>query len=396
MNPNEPAISVQEEIAGYRLTTTENLSLPARVIPDAWETRLLGELTTTVASGRSKVDTKYSDFPVYGSTGVIGYCKSPEYEGDAILVARVGANAGKLNTVTGKYGVTDNTIILGVKRITYLPFVWRQMESKNINTLIFGSGQPLITGSQIKALTIFVPPIHEQHAIANALSDVDALLAKLDQLISKKRDIKQGAMQELLTGRRRLPGHSGKWQTKKMSDICNISTGSTPSRLNPAYWGTGYKWLTIRDLKSKTVSSSIEEITKRAIFNMTHVPKGTLLMSFKLSIGKLCFAGCDLFTNEAICSFNNLKADAEYLYYALSMVDFGAYGKLAVKGHTLNKESLRSIVISLPEKKEQAAIGKALADLDIEISVLESRRDKMHKIKQGMMQQLLTGKIRLV
>ena len=120
------------------------------------------------------------------------------------------------------------------------------------------------------------------------------------------------------------------------------------------------------------------------------------MMSFKLSIGKLCFAGCDLFTNEAICSFNKLQASAEFLYYALGRTDFSLYGKQAVKGYTLNKESLNSVDVCLPPLSEQHAIATILSDLDAEIAALEARRDKTRALKQGMMQELLTGKTRLV
>ena len=133
--------------------------------------------------------------PVYGSTGVIGYTETPAYEGDAILAARVGANAGKLNLVSGQYGVTDNTIIVRLNNRCCLPFYWRQLESKRLNSLVFGSGQPLITGTQLKALALCAPPLPEQRAIAGALSDVDALLGALDQLIAKKRDLKRAIMQ---------------------------------------------------------------------------------------------------------------------------------------------------------------------------------------------------------
>ena len=129
---------------------------------------------------------------------------------------------------------------------------------------------------------------------------------------------------------------------------------------------------------------------------MTIVPKGTLLMSFKLSLGRLCFAGCDLFTNEAICSFNNLQADADYLYYILGRVDFSLYGKQAVKGYTLNKDSLKTIEVMLPPRFEQTAISGALSDIDAELTALETRRAKTAALKQGMMQELLTGRTRLV
>ena len=225
---------------------------------------------------------------------------------------------------------------------------------------------------------------------------MDALLEGMERLIAKKRDLKQAAMQQLLTGQTRLPGFQGEWEVKRLGEIGDIAMGRTPPRLNQTFWGRGYKWLSIADLKTKVVSESKEEITELAASTMTIIPKGTLLMSFKLSIGRLCFAGCDLFTNEAICSFNKLQANADFLYYALGRTDFALYGKQAVKGYTLNKESLRTIEVRLPPLPEQTAIAAVLSDMDAEVSALVARRDKTRALKQGMMQELLTGRTRLV
>jgi Restriction endonuclease S subunits len=260
-----------------------------------------------------------------------------------------------------------------------------------------GTKQQSYTAKLIKLLPITYPSsIEEQQAIATALSDVDILIESLDRLITKEHDIKLAAMQELLTGKRRLPGFGGEWKVKKLGDICDISMGRTPSRSNTAYWGVGHKWLSIADLKKKVVAESKEEITQLATMGMQVIPKGTLLMSFKLSIGRLCFAGCNLYTNEAICSFNNLRENAEFLYYLLGRTDFSFYGKQAVKGYTLNKDSLRSVEVSLPPLAEQQAIATVLSDMDAEIDALEKKREKTKLIKQGMMQELLTGRIRLV
>jgi type I restriction enzyme S subunit len=118
------------------------------------------------------------------------------------------------------------------------------------------------------------------------------------------------------------------------------------------------------------------------------------MMSFKLSIGRVAFADRELFTNEAICALDDLKANAEFLYHALPRVDFSLYGKQAVKGHTLNQGALRSIVVSLPAPTEQAAIAEVLADMDADIEATETKLAKARSIKQGMMQELLTGRIR--
>jgi type I restriction enzyme S subunit len=252
----------------------------------------------------------------------------------------------------------------------------------------------------IAALRGFRLPIprtaSEQRAIADALGSIDEQMLGLTRVIVKKRDVKQAAMQQLLSGRSRLPGFRGEWQPKRLGQICDIGMGRTPSRSDQAMWGVGYPWLSIADLTSKVVAESKEQITPEAATSMAIVPKGTLLMSFKLSIGRLCFAGCDLFTNEAICSFNRLSASAEFLYYALQRIDFSLYGKQAVKGYTLNKESLRLIEVHLPSLEEQTAIATVLSDMDAELSALDARLEKTKALKQAMMQELLTGRTRLV
>jgi len=252
-----------------------------------------------------------------------------------------------------------------------------------------------ITLSDLRQIKIAVPPEPEQVRIASTLSDIEDHLMSLHLELAKKRNLKQATMQELLTGKRRLPGFDGEWEVKRLGEISTISMGRTPSRTNQEYWGRGHTWLSIADLKSKIVTDSKEEITDSAASSMSVIPKGTLLMSFKLSIGKLSFAGRDLFTNEAICSFNALDASSEFLYYVLGRTDFSLYGKQAVKGYTLNMESLQTVEVCLPPREEQDAIASVLSSIDEEILILDERREKALSIKQGMMQQLLTGKIRL-
>jgi len=260
-----------------------------------------------------------------------------------------------------------------------------------------GQSKPGLNLQNLRDFRIALPPtIREINTISDTLQDMDALLDGLTRLIAKKRDLKQATMQQLLTGQTRLPGFSGEWEEKRLGQICEISMGRTPPRLNAAMWGDGHVWLSIADLKSKVVSESKEQITALATTSMQVIPKGTLLMSFKLSIGRVCFAGCDLFTNEAICSFNNLQENAEFLYYTLGRTDFSLYGKQAVKGYTLNKESLNLVKVRLPPDEEQTAIAAVLSDMDTELATLDARLTKTRALKQAMMQELLTGKKRLV
>jgi type I restriction enzyme S subunit len=172
-------------------------------IPEDWEVLKLGDQASFIGSG--KTNTKQSgDYPLYGSTGVIGNCVVPEYVGEAILVARVGANAGSLNYVNGQYGVSDNTIIIKLKSECIVQYFRYLLIRKKLNTLVFGSGQPLITGTQLKMLLLPLPCKQEQTAIAQILSDMDTEIQTLQTRLSKTQQIKQGMMQQLLTGKVRL------------------------------------------------------------------------------------------------------------------------------------------------------------------------------------------------
>ncbi|WP_166836468.1 restriction endonuclease subunit S [Rheinheimera pleomorphica] len=155
---------------------------------------------------------------------------------------------------------------------------------------------------------------------------------------------------------------------EKLSSLLDISIGRTPSRNKAEYWGDGYPWVSIRDLNSKTVTETKEQITDIGVKDARCklVKKGTLLFSFKLTIGKMAFAGCDLFTNEAIAAFSikdGKKLTAEYLYYALKSVTYGGSNQ-AVMGKTLNLKSLAEIKIPLPSFDDQIRIAHLLGSVE--------------------------------
>jgi len=368
--------ATRESTLGYKQTEVG-------VIPEDWEVKSLGELTTTVASGCSKSNATYGNYAVHGSTGVIGYSNTSEYKGDAVLVARVGANAGKLNIVSGEYGVTDNTIIVRFGSGSCLPFFWRQMESKNLNRLVFGSGQPLITGTQLKALAVCVPPLSEQRAIATALSDVDALLAAQDKLIAKKRDIKQATMQQLLTGKQRLPGLSSEWKVKRLGDVVEIRKGQL---------------ITEKD----AVAGDVPVIAggkKPAYFhNQPNRTGKTITVSASgASAGYLAFFDTPIFASDCSTISEGVTYSIEFMYYQLLLNQEVIY-KAQTGGAQphIHAVDLMPLEVGSPSIAEQTAIAAVLSDMDADLAALEQQRDKTRAVKQGMMQELLTGRIRLV
>ena len=126
------ASAVYLRITGYKQTEVG-------MIPEDWILQQVGSFATTVASGRSHVNSQFGDYPVYGSTGVIGRSTHSDYSGKAVLIARVGANAGKLSAVDGEYGVTDNTIMVKIASSVHMDFFWRQLEARRLNSMVFAT-----------------------------------------------------------------------------------------------------------------------------------------------------------------------------------------------------------------------------------------------------------------
>ncbi len=382
------------------------------VIPEDWDVSNFGELATTVSSGTSKVSQIYGNYQVYGSTGVIGYSNKADYSGDAILVARVGANAGKLNLVSGEYGVTDNTIIIRLKNNYCLPFFWRQLEQKHLNNLVFGSGQPLITGTQIKDLTVALPPLSEQTAIAAALSDVDALMGELDKLIAKKRDIKQASMQQLLTGKKRLAGFSGKWEVKRLGDVGECLRGVTykgDSDLSSCDTANTTRLLRSNNVQNATVTTSdIQFVNSSKVSEKQFLKKYDILVCIangsKALVGKAGFFDVEDGYEYTFGAFmgcfrsNPNMCNCTFVFFLFQSCNYRNYINNLLAGTSINNLSPKSIELlefKFPNIEEQTAIATILSDMDAEINALQQKREKTAQLKQGMMQELLTGRIRL-
>ena len=254
----------------------------------------------------------------------------------------------------------------------------------------------------LMGVSAIIPPTKaEQEAIAGALSDTDALIESLEQLITKKRHIKQGAMQELLTGRKRLPGFCGEWEMKRLGDVIEkFVGGGTPSRSSPQYWGDEIPWVTVKDFTTFDPWNSQEMITRLGLkHSASHlIPKGILITSTRMALGKAVVYKVDVAINQDLKALSPKPILAtRYLYFwfqyhGQSIDELGSGS--TVKGISL--PDLRKIQFQLPSCPEQTAIASILSDMDAEIAALETKLNKTRSIKQGMMHELLTGKTRLL
>jgi len=307
----------------------------------------------------------------------------------------------------------DNTVFSG--------FILRGREKKEVFDLIFKkycfrsflvrkqitskssyTTRALTNGKLLSKILVPTPSDHtEQREIATALSDTDELISSLDKLITKKRNIKQAAMQQLLTGKKRLPGFSGEWEVKKLGEVAEVVGGGTPNTTINYYWNGDINWFTPTEIgMTKYINQSRRKISKKGFLSCSAnmLPKGAILLTSRAGIGDVGILINESCTNQGFQSL--IVRDGyynEFLYY-LTKILTNVFTKNA-SGSTfleISPNKIRQIEVNIPKYEEQISIAKVLSDIDSEIEALEQKRDKYKAIKQGMMQQLLTGKTRLV
>ena len=252
----------------------------------------------------------------------------------------------------------------------------------------------------LEIMAIF-PSIVEQDAITKSLSNSDSQIQSLENLIAKKRDIKHGTIQELLTGKTRLPGFNEEWEFKSIGEIAQVIGGGTPSTQVSNYWGGGINWFTPTEVGStKYLSKSVRKLTDSGLQNSSAslLPMGAILLTSRAGIGDLGILNAIACTNQGFQSLVcNDKVNNEFLYYVMLTkrpeLERRSSGSTFLE---INPREVNSLLIPLPRINEQEAIVEVLSDMDAEITALEQRLEKAKAIKQGMMQQLLTGRIRLV
>lgn len=417
--------------AGYKQTEVG-------VIPEDWEIPALGELITEMRGGAPLSPSDFTGSGVKvlpkGGVGRTGWLRvqdnemqfcSPRYafahrrnqvdESFTIVVLRdlvpSGPSIGLMVQIRepesyvlaqGVYGFRINGRTIPSYLVQISNTSWYR---KLANSIMVGSTQVHITNTAFKLARIPLPTKAEQKAIAEALSNADALIESLNQLITKKRQMKQGAMQELLTGQRRLPGFGGEWLNKTLEELADIRSGGTPSTSNRTFWDGDVLWCTPTDITAlkgyKYLNETNKKITAYGLkFSSAEIiPAGSIVMTSRATIGECAINTVPLSTNQGFKNFVPFEGVVgEFLYYLLTTHKQGFIGLCS--GSTfleIGKTQLRSYVVKFPATKaEQTAIATVLSDMDTELAALQAQLTKARHIKQGMMQELLTGRIRLL
>ena len=368
---------------GYRKTEVG-------LIPEEWTAKRLKEIAN-FKSGYSITSSSIQaqgPYECYGGNGLRGYTETFTHNGAFPLIGRQGALCGNINYVEGKFFASEHAVVVSVNNNTDSKWMSYVLNRMNLNRYSESSAQPGLTVSKIDILPIAYPPtLTEQKAIATALSDVDELITKLEKLIEKKKAIKQGAMQQLLTpphkGGKRLEGFSGEWVTKELGEVCEIRKGQLIT-------------------ESTKVDGDIPVIAggKRPAYyhNKPNRNGKTITISGSgANAGYVSFHVNPIFASDCSTIEESDEYCIEFILYFLQLMQNKLY-KMQTGGAQphIHPSDLSPIKIGMPSKTEQESIASIIRDMDLEIEAYEKRSIKAKLIKQGMMQELLTGKTRLI
>ncbi len=374
-----------------------------------WEGTELEELCINISSGKDK-NISDGEFNLYGSTGIIGKSSIASYEGDFILVARVGANAGFLNRTSGKFSVTDNTLVIDLKNKVNTEFVFHSLEKKRLYKLVFGSGQPLITGGQLKSLMLPVPKSQEQQKIASCLSSLDEVIAAHSQKLDALKEHKKGLMQNLFPQEgESVPRYrfkefenDGDWVEKKLGEMTmKVGSGVTPLGGETVYKKNGKPFV-----RSQNVGwgifliqniAFIDEETHRNSINTEIEIADVLLNITGASIGRSAVANEQVSggnVNQHVCIIRTVPKRLNPFFLCQYLIsEFGQrqIDSFQAGGNRqgLNFVQIRSLIIPFsPTLLEQQKIASCLSSLDELITAQGEKIAQLKLHKKGLMQGL--------
>lgn len=407
------------------------------VIPEDWKIEKLGNIGNTIIGlTYTPLDVSYEGCLILRSSNIKNgsfvyednvFVKTKIHEklyikrNDIVVCVRNGSSA-----LIGKCAIareTMNNVSFGAfmsvfrsKINHFLYFLFLSNIIKNQIKECLGATINQITNQNLASFIIPLPPLPEQKAIAEVLSDMDALIEAQKELIAKKRAIKQGTMQDLLSGRVRLSGYETKgwkhtdigdipndWEVSQIGKIADIISGGTPKTTEKSFWNGTILWCTPTDItrtSGRYIENTEKTITDNGLKNSSAIllPINSLLLCSRATVGDVRIAKYEITTNQGFKSLVcNSSAYYLFIYYLIPFLKpkmlEKSYGSTFLE---ISKSNLASIQIQLPSYIEQKTIAQVLSDMDDEIETLEAELEKLNNMKRGMMQELLTGRIRLI
>lgn len=318
--------------------------------------------------------------PIVSSSGICGYHDQTQANGPGVVTGRYGT-IGNVYFVKEDFWPLNTTLFVKDFKGSDPLFISYLLRTIDFESHSGKSGVPGVNRNDLHELLVACPAIEEQQAIASALSGIDTLISSLDQLITKKRDIQQATMQQLLTGQRRLPGFNGEWEVKRLGEVAPLQRGYDLP--NP-----------------KLEKGEYPVVYSNGVMNYhsTFMVKGPGVVTGRSgTIGNVHYIEDSFWPHNTSLWVTNFRGNSpkfiSYLLASVGLIRFSTGSGVP----TLNRNDVHAHEVSIPpSEKEQTAIATILSDMDAELAALEARHEKACQLKQGIMQELLTGRTRLI
>ncbi|MEP9853031.1 restriction endonuclease subunit S [Staphylococcus aureus] len=312
------------------------------------------------------------------------------------LLLSIAATVGKPVINYVKTGVHDGFLIF-LRPLFDIEFMYQWLDAYRPKWKKYGQpgSQVNLNSELVKSQKIYMPHSVEQKKISDFFSKLDRQIELEEQKLVKLEEQKKGYMQKIFSQELRFKDDNGNsypdWSIKKIEDISKVNKGFTPNTKNDEYWDElNENWLSIAGMTQKYLYKGNKGITEKGASKHVKVDKDTLIMSFKLTLGKLAIVKEPIYTNEAICHFvwKESNVNTEYMYYYLNSINISTFGAQAVKGVTLNNDSINSIIVKLPVIQEQNKIAYFFNELDKLIRQQYAKIELLKQRKNGLLQKM--------
>jgi len=380
---------------------------PIGKIPVDWEATSLDRIAY-FEYGESLPEGKREkgNFPVYGSNGLVGYHSQPLVEGPGIIIGRKGS-VGVVTWVENNFWAIDTTYYISNKQSNEdLKWLFYLLISLHLERLNAATGVPGLNREEGHSVTVPLPPLSEQKSIAEILTTVDDVIEKTDKIIEKTKEAKKGLMQKLLThgiGHKKFKKTEigeipEEWGVGEISDYGKIVTGNTPATDVPEYYGEDYLFVSPFDLGERRIIKKTEKYLSKEGFAVARaiLSNSVMVVCIGSTIGKTGIAGTELATNQQINSIICKNNDHNFVFYYATFIS-QKFKQLAGTQAVpiLNKGNFSTIKVAIPPLDEQKEIGSIISSIDDEIEKESNHKSQLELFKKGLMQVLLTGKIRV-
>ena len=372
------------------------------LIPEDWEVKKLGEVIK-LGNGKDYKHLNSGNIPVYGTGGIITYVDKYLFNGKSVGIGRKGS-IDKPVLLDGKFWTVDTLFYVKEFFNSDIDFIYNSFLKIPWLKYNEATGLPSLSQNIINNLKIPLPPLPEQKKIADCLSTWDVAIEKQNALINALTQRKKALMQQLLTGKKRLPGFSGEWKEVSLIELADFRRGSFPQPYGLPEWydnENGEPFIQVYDVGDNfnlkpTTKSKISELAQvQSVF----IKKGTLIVTLQGSIGKVAITNYDAYIDRTLLLFSSfkMKVDIYFIMYQIHNL-FNIEKEKAPGGiiKTITKEVLSNFKIKLPSFEEQTAIAEILATADRELQLQKEKLVQLQTQKKGLMQVLLTGKKRLM